>query len=184
MTASVAEFVGHLKAAPESLRKGQRTAILACAAVAREAMDKSAPSHVVGGKSISVKVTPIGEESASVKWGPPGWVRILNDPTQAHIIAARGRGKGRRAGSLRRQGAGKSSRATSMASSWVSGGAAGAGSTGAINIKGVGWKAFAFHPGTKGKHFVEVGKAAAFPLVRDTYQRVGLTAPLAAVFHG
>jgi hypothetical protein len=127
--------------------------------------------------------------AVNVKYGPnPGWVRIMNDPTQPHFIAPTGKGRG---GSLKRQnlsagvGAGRrSARAGRALLNVLGGGGPGLGGNGAINIKGgIGPKAYAFHPGTKGKHFAHRGIKAAEPLATKVYQRETHN-QLAKVFSG
>lgn len=53
---------------------------------------------------------------------------------------------------------------------------------GGINIPGVGVRRYAMHPGTKGLHFAERAKRECERECPKVYRRVGLEAPLKAVF--
>lgn len=138
-------------------------------------------SRAVGRHPIKPAVKLLDKQTISVKWGPAGWVRILNDRTAPHFIGPKGRG----VGSLRKQNSIKGSRrASAMSVASLLGGTIGAGTHGAINISGVGPRAYAFHPGTKGKHFVEPGKVAARPVMTATFHEAAVTNTLRSTFHG
>jgi hypothetical protein len=181
---SGSELAGKLNRLPDAMVKARTTGLKAAAAKAKPIM-QHAPGAAsrVGGKTIRVTDRMIGEDSLSLKWGPPGWVRILNDATQPHFIARRG------GGSLRRQnlssGFGrKSSRAGRLLLGSLGGGPIQGAGKGPINIPGVGPRMYAKHPGTKGKHFVEKGKQLARPVITKTYAQEQVTKPLRSVFGG
>lgn len=183
MTTSVSQFVGKLHQAADGIAKGRKGALLEAAKAGRvQMMHAPGVAATVGGKKIDVKVKPVGQDSVLLKWGPPGWVRILNDRTKPHFIGPSGKGRG---GSLRKQGSRKGSRrASGMAIASLLGGTVGAGTKGAIGIRNVGPRAWAHHPGTKGKHFVEAGKDDAAPVIVKTLHLRGVTEPLREVFRG
>lgn len=160
---SSGELVSKLRASTSALQK-PKGALQRAAQEGRITMVRApGAARAVGGKRIDVRTRSVDDNTVSLKWGPPGWVRILNDPTQPHFIARRtGRGK-KSMGHLRNQ---------QIGSGMV---------RGAIGIPGIGPRAWAFHPGTKGKHFVEKGKRAAIPVVqREFYKQI--TADVAKPF--
>lgn len=171
-----------LRKAPVALRQAQPRALLAAADKAKPVMEHApGAAQRVDGKSVKVTIRKLADDIVSLKWGPPGWVRILNDRTAPHFIGPRRKGTG----SLRKQNSIRGSRrATAMAIASALGGTVGAGTRGGINIKGVGVRAYAFHPGTKGKHFVEEGKKRAVPVATKEYASKALTEPMRSVFHG
>jgi hypothetical protein len=178
------EVYGRLRKLPASIERGQHNALMAAGQKARTVMlaVPGAPRKVAN-RTVGVTVKSLGPDQVSVKWSP--LARLVDSPTRAHVIGAKGRGAGRRAGSLRNQYSLKgSARAKAIANAWVVGDQAGAGATGAINIKGVGWRAYAFHPGTHGKHFAEVRKKLAVPQATQTYGQKAVTEPLKSVFRG
>lgn len=177
-----------MKKVADNMQRGHQGALLKAAQAGRVQM-VHAPGVAarVGGKSIDVKVKHLDQNTVSVKWGPAGWVRILNDRTQPHFIARRGRGLG----GLRNQnlegGTGakrRSRRAGKLLLGTLAGTGVGGQVKGAIGIPGVGPRAYAKHPGTKGKHFVEKGKQSARPIVMKTYADAALTEPLKQAFRG
>lgn len=165
---------------PGELKKATPNALRAAGAKAIPVMQHAPGAAAsVGGKKIRVTGKPIGDDGYSLKWGPPGWVRILNDRTAAHFIGARGSGSLRRQSSIR-----GNRRASRMAVASLFGGRVGAGVRKPIDIPGVGPRAFAHHPGTKGKHFVERGKELARPIITRTYAQKSVTEPLRRVIGG
>lgn len=181
------EVFGRLKRVPDALAQATPKALRAAGAAAAPVMERApGAARRVGGHAIHVSSRLINESTLSVKWGPPGWVRVLNDRTQAHYIARRG-GRGRGAlGSLRKQnlesGMGRKS---IRAGRLLMGELVGSGGVGlvrgAIKIKGIGYRAYAHHPGTKGKHFVERGKRMARPVIVKTYATKSVTEPMRQV---
>jgi hypothetical protein len=120
--------------------------------------------------------------SAAVRYGPnPGWIHIMDSGTQPHFIGPKGRGKR----SLRRQnlttGHGRKSYLSGQLllgslSSFFGGQSAATGNARAIDIKGIGPKAYAFHPGAKGKHFVTPAIEAAKPLASQVFRQEAINA--------
>ncbi len=156
----------------------QRTAVRAAADAAKGPM--LAAARVVGVSTVTVKIRPFQSSetgaAAAVKYGPnAGYVHIRNDRTQPHIIARKG------GGSLKNQNlvAGRGARRRSYragklllgALSQAFGGPGGKRSAyrGPINIKGIGPRAYANHPGTKGKHFTERGITAGARVATEAY---------------
>lgn len=181
---SSAELAKKLDALPQKLKAAQTSALQAAAHKAIPVMQHApGAASKVGGKTIRVTARTEGPNAVSLKWGPAGWVRILNDRTQPHFIAKRG------GGSLRRQnltsGLGrKSSRAGRLLLGALGGGPIQGAAKGPINIKGVGYRMYAKHPGTKGKHFVERGKQMARPIIAKEYAKKSVTEPMRQVFGG
>jgi hypothetical protein len=78
----------------------------------------------------------------------------------------------------------KSSRAGRLLLGSLGGGPIQGAGKGPINIPGVGPRMYAKHPGTKGKHFVELGKKMARPVASKAYAQKQITEPLRQVFGG
>lgn len=174
------QVVGRLNAVARSMQTRQTTALRQAAEAARPIMHgvPGVPSRVAK-RAVGVRVKVQGPDTVTVGYDP--LMRLVDSPTQPHFIGPRRRGQG----SLRRQGSFRGSRrATAMAVASLFGGTVGTGTHGAINIPGVGPRAWAHHPGTKGKHFSPVGKALARPVITNTYGTKMLTEPLKAAFHG
>jgi hypothetical protein len=130
-----------------------------------------APHHVAK-RPVGVTVKKLGTRDVSVKWSP--LARLVNDPTKPHTIERKAfvgtRGRGRRA----RKGAALLSVFGLDARNYG----------GPLAITGVGPRASAQHPGTRGKHFAEKGKRLAVPLATETYAQKAMTEPLRQVFRG
>jgi hypothetical protein len=176
---SFKEVADKFRASSNNVQSGVRPALNEAAAIAEVTMLQSATAARTKGITIRKFSSASGStQRVAVVYGPnPGWVHIQNDGTQPHFIGPHGRGKQ----SLRRQnltgGFGrKSTRAGALLLSAL-GSAFGApqtvsGGKGAINIKGIGVKAYALHPGTRGKKFAGRGIKAAEPKVVATYNKV------------
>lgn len=174
-TTSVSQYIATLRRAPERLAAGNKSAVMRCAAAAKPIMERApGAASTVAGKPIRVTVVAVGAETAMVKWGPAGLVRILNDPTKAHDIFPRK--------FLGTRGTGK--RAQKGAALMASLGLNARSGQGGVKLRDGSIRHSVHHPGTKGKHFVETGKAEAVPVVKDMYGRLALTEPLRSVFRG
>lgn len=184
---NIKELTGKLTSAQHELAEGVRPALNAAADAAGRVMLTTARAARTKGITIRKKNFTAGKQpSVNVKYGPnPGWVAIMNDKTQPHFIARRG-GRGRSGkGQLRRQnlsvgggGQRRNARAGRLLLSAL-GGAFGAPTSGtagvtrgAINIKGVGPRAYAFHPGTRrAKRFAGRGITNGTPIAVSTYEK-------------
>lgn len=177
------QLTGKVHASYEGIVEGTTPALNQAADQAAAIMLSSARGARTKGITVRKKAFVSGRNPAvNVKYGPnPGWVRIMNDRTQPHLIAPSGKGRG---GSLRRQNLsgvrGLTGRRNARAGRILLaalGGAFGAEtSTGlggrhgkAVNIRGVGPRAYANHPGTRGKHFAGRGIRTAEPAAAKTY---------------
>lgn len=155
--------------------KARTTGLKAAAAKAKPIMQHApgAP-HMVAGRPVRVVDRMVGDDGVSLKWTPAGGTRLVNDNTKAHDIRRRGfvgtRGRGARAVKGARL----------LAAFGVNAQRAG----GVLNIPGIGFRASARHPGTRGKHFVEKGKRMAVPVAAKTYAQKQVTEPLRQVFGG
>lgn len=181
ISATPADLASKFRKTGENLSNVERSAVNAGGKVAKETMIAAAAIAGAGGRrGVTVKTQETssnGHAAALVRWGPnPGWVKIMDSGAKAHFIGPRS-GKGRARGSLRKQNTMRGSRrAMGMAVASLFGGTVGAGTHGAINIPGVGPRAWAHHPGTKGKHFVDVGNAAAIPRASKEVSKAAVVA--------
>ncbi len=149
-------------------------AVKACAEAARTAFLRApgAPRRVAH-KAVTVRNKTVTRDAVQVRWD--SIVRVVDAPTQPHFIA-RTTGRGG-LGGLRHQNLSdtlvrrRSRRAGKLLLANLGGQQATGLTRGAINIPGVGPRAYARHRGTKGKHFVTAGKAAARRVVPNVYQR-------------
>lgn len=173
---------------PREIERAQAAALKAAGDKARLVM-RSAPGapRRVAKRPVDVSVRTVDSRTVSVRWNP--LAVLVDQPTQPHFIARRG-GRGRGSlGSLRRQnlttGRGrKSVRAGQLLMANLTGAGAEGLTRGAIGIPGIGPRAYARHPGTKGKHFVGKGKRAAVPAASQVYASKSVTEPLRQVWHG
>lgn len=181
MADSTAALAAKFQNASKDLKSSQRAAVTRAGETARVAMQGAAEAANTKGITTRLKAftSSATGEGVAVKYGPnPGWVIIMNDRTQPHFIGPSGKGRG---GSLKRQnlssGLGGKGRRSARGGRALLGllGGSGAGLGGgrgspAIDIKGIGVRAYAMHPGTKGKHFAGKGIKAAEPLATKVYQ--------------
>jgi hypothetical protein len=169
------ELASKLNRLPAEMTAARKTALQAAGDKARPIMERApgAP-HLVAHRPVRVVVRMVGDDSLSLKWTPPGLVRLVNDPTKAHDVYPRGfvgtRGRG--------------ARAVKGARVLAAFGLNARRSGGALRIPGIGFRAHAHTRGTRGKHFVERGKQLARPVISKTYAQKQLTEPLRQVFGG
>jgi hypothetical protein len=167
------------------MKDGTRPALNAAADAAGNVMLATARAARTKGITIRKRQFTVGDNPAvNVRYGPnAGWVAIMNDRTQPHFIARRGGRSGKGKGQLRRQSLG-AGRHGGHARGWrmllgALGGAFGSPSAsmagltrGAINIKGVGPRAYAFHPGNRrAKHFAGRGITNGEPIAINAYEK-------------
>jgi hypothetical protein len=140
MTLNVAEVAGRMRAVEESTAKGMRVTVTAAAMKAKVAISAGAPASLRGvgkGAKLGVRYTLSGGEvSPSAKLKATGPWQLIEENTSPHIIRPKRRSKSK-----------------------------GRGAKGAIVIPGIGARAYAHHPGTKGKHPWAKGVEKAEPLV-------------------
>jgi len=162
----------------------------------------SAASAGAAGKTLSGKRKPIGarydlnnKKSKGLGTGQmivtyTGPAHLINNPTSRHFIGARRLGSRRRlSGKAARVGAtaafGGSNRgafgALLAAERTTRGGAVRSNGKAALTI-GSDLRAFAFHPGTRGKHFFEAAKAIVEHTAPTTFGKAQLTVPLRRIF--
>ena len=181
---NIKELTAKFTAAQQGLKDGTRPALNAAADAAGNVMLATAKAARTKGITIRKKQFTAGDHPAvNVKYGPnPGWVAIMNDKTQPHFIARRGGRGSKGLGHLRRQnlttGVGRRNARAGRLLLSALGGAFGAppgtaGVTrGAINIKGVGPRAYAFHPGNRrAKRFAGRGITNGEPVAISTYEK-------------
>jgi len=162
----------------------------------------SAASAGAAGKTVSGKRKPIGarydlkgKRTKGLGQGQmivtyTGPAHLLNNPTSRHFIGARRLGSRRRlAGRAARVGAtaafGGSNRgafgALLAAERTTRSGAVRSNGKAALTI-GANLRAYAFHPGTKGKHFFEAAREIVERTAPATFGRAQLTEPLRRIF--
>jgi hypothetical protein len=174
-SSDVEAFTRRLEHLPRSLAEARTKGLRAGAAAGKEAFlgTPGAPKRVAKKPlTVSTKVT---ETQAIIKWGQAA--RLVNDPTRPHFIRPRGSGAAR--DQYRRAAKGSLSKSVKGMAlvaflGVVSGNqqtGLGAGIGHAINIRGVGPRAYAHHPGTKGKPFVTRSKERAHPVITQAYRR-------------
>lgn len=171
-------LAGKFRKTADNLEQAPKNAVMAAAKVAQQTMTAAAAGAGAGGRrGVNVKTgdaTSGGYAAAYARWGPnPGWVKIMDSGAKPHFIGPKGAGRG---GSLKKQRSIKGSRrGVGMALASLFGSDVGAGAHGAINIPGVGPRAYAYHPGTHGKHFVDIGNAAALPRAAKEMSKRAIT---------
>ena len=167
------QVYARLRKAPQAIERGHNVALAAAAQKARTVM-LAAPGapHRVKNKPVGVSVKKLGPNDVAIRWTP--LAHIVDQPTKPHLIQRKAfvgtRGRGKRA----RKGA------AVLAAFGVDANNYG----GPLNIPGVGYRATAHHPGTKGKHFVDKGKKRAIPAASEVYAKKAMTEPLKSTFHG
>lgn len=154
-------FAAKCRQTAHNLAEVEGRAVAAAARTGQDLMMATANLAGAGGRrGVKVKTrsaTSSGRPAVALRWGPnAGWVKIMDAGTAPHFIASR------KGGSLRRQRSRRGSRrATLMEIAPLFGKSSGEGARGAINIPGVGPRAYAHHPGSRGHHFVQAANAAA-----------------------
>lgn len=158
-TPRIAAMGAKFKAAGRGAAAANHTALTLAAHVAAGVFEVApgAP-HVVAHKPVKVTEKVVGD-TAYVAF--PGVARLVNDPTRPHFIVPKGYGGTRK---KRQQGAALLAGAFGLSG-------AGGGGGGALSIPGIGLRAWAHHPGTKGKHFFEAAGPAAMKAAAAAYTR-------------
>lgn len=139
------------------------------------------------------KATGLGQGAVVITYTGPA--HLINNRTSKHFIGARRLGSRRRLSRLsERVGATAAFGGSNVgafgglaaAQRITRSGAIRSGGKAALTIPGApdsGLRAYAFHPGTTGKHFFEKAKAICERTLPQVYARKGLTEPLRRTFH-
>ena len=160
---SVAQFSGKIQKAGANLKAAQKPAIEREALAAKKYMQTAARMAAgadmrlsgMKGRKLDVGYQSHGTKATVFARGPWGLTEFGAGP---HIISSRRGGGSRRS---------RSTRLSAFGPSIGRGGRV----RGAINIPGIGWRLYARHPGTKGKHtwerrqkmlFHSVGRSSQF----------------------
>lgn len=197
---SVAQFTGKIDRAAKAMADTRRP--LEAVGLAGKAAFVAAAGGAIG-TTPSGKRKPVGarydlgkkqQGTAQVVVTYTGAAHLLNNPTDRHFIGPKGFGS---LAALRRLGAGVGAVTSFGGSARGIFAQAGAGrelhtrggqlvsrkrkGSRALKI-GADYRAYAFHPGTKGKGFAQKAKVVVAEAAPRVYQRAGITGPLKEVF--